>query len=291
MKRQPHGITLIEVLVVLAIISILIGLLLPAIAKVRAAARRLSSMNNLRQCALAVQHLSDARGVLPGLDGTNSTSGLPLMGEMLPYVEEENFYRQGVEAKTFTTAYTVRLYLSPADPTVDWSEKDANLASYAANAFAIPNECRLASHFSDGLSQTILFAEHYAWGCGGVQFGWGAARPSHYFFPDLGEIRVHRPTFAESTILLTDVGHPYHPVDIFPVTSGNPPVAAGSEPGLTFQTRPSMANCDPRLAQTPHDSGMLVAMFDGSVRTLAPNTTPALYWGMVTPRGGEVLGE
>ena len=291
MKWTRTAVTLVEVLVVIAIIGVLIGLMLPAVQKIRAVALRHSSMNNLRQCALAVHNLSEARGVLPGLDGTHSTSGLPLMGEMLPYVEEDNFYRQCVEANQFNTAHTVRVYISPADPTVDRNDTQANLASYAANAFAIQKDCRLSASFPDGLSQTIMFAEHYAWGCGGVQFGWGFSRPSLYNFPEMGTIRVHRPTFAEPLPLLTDLGQPYTPLDVFPVTSGNPPIASGSQPGLTFQTRPSLTDCDPRLAQTPHHSGMLVALFDGSVRTLSPGMSSPVYWGMVTPAGGEILPE
>ena len=58
----------------------------------------------------------------------------------------------------------------------------------------------------------------------------------------------------------------------------------------TFQTVPSIRNCNPALAQTPHRSGMLVAMGDGSVRILAPGMSEATYWAAVTPAGGEILG-
>src|ERR1700735_5634355 len=72
MKRQ--GFTLIELLVVIAIIAILIALLVPAVQKVREAAARTQSTNNLKQIGFARLSFHEANNRLPS-NGSSSTVG------------------------------------------------------------------------------------------------------------------------------------------------------------------------------------------------------------------------
>ncbi len=76
-KTQRRAFTLVELLVVVAIIGILVSLLWPAVGAAREAARRVQCMNNLRQMGLALLMHHDARGYFPsGSDTKFSAPGV-----------------------------------------------------------------------------------------------------------------------------------------------------------------------------------------------------------------------
>lgn len=103
--RRRDGFTLIEILVVIGIIALLIGLLLPAVQKVREAANRTKCQNHLKQLGLACHHYESSQGRLPpGYLGpmpneqqyganVNAIQHVGLLVYLLPHIEQESLFR------------------------------------------------------------------------------------------------------------------------------------------------------------------------------------------------------
>lgn len=98
-NRITRGFTLVELLVVIAVIAVLMAVLLPAVQGVREAARRTSCQNNLRQMAIAntnylanFEHFPSSFQIAPGTVLAGNNGSWSIHGRLLPYIEGGNAY-------------------------------------------------------------------------------------------------------------------------------------------------------------------------------------------------------
>lgn len=106
--------------------AILLGLLLPAVQKVRQAAVRLSSANNLHQIGVAMHSYHDTYGQFPTDAAIRDKNGKPLLSwrvAMLPYLEEDVLFKQFKLDEPWDSPHNSRLisqmprvYLDPFRP-------------------------------------------------------------------------------------------------------------------------------------------------------------------------------
>ncbi|MBN9119971.1 MAG: DUF1559 domain-containing protein [Planctomycetes bacterium] len=284
--RRLVGFTLIELLVVIAIIAILIGLLLPAVQKVREAAARMSSTNNLKQIALATHNYHDSRGKFPAsLDYSGWGQGKAygsIFFFLLSYIEQDAIWQAsygnwggGVSTYYYTAIwnkYTVKTYANPSDPSQPaggFDQYGYGVGGYVGNftAFGYEQTKRMSfDTLSDGSSNTLFFAERFA----------VCENPA---MPATTEWSYTRAWNSGDTFQ-----YPYYPLFAFRTTG----VAA------KFQANPrwngSTATCNPLVAQSPRSAGILVGIGDGSCRLISASVSPETWWAACTPNAGDILG-
>lgn len=142
------------------LLVVAIGLLLPAVSRVRGAAARMKDTNNLKQLSVGASNYQSNNNAFPPPDGT-----LSWRFHILPYIEQENVYRamnprepwDGPTNRRFANT-RVQAFVSATDP--------ADVVDTRYRVFVGPNTLfpqgkpalRMAD-VTDGLSNTILIVE------------------------------------------------------------------------------------------------------------------------------------
>jgi len=323
--RSPQrgaAFTLIELLVVIAIIAVLIGLLLPAIQKARAAAARTQCQSQLRQLGIALFTAQDAYGNMPPYAvTTNNIYPINVQGQgvnlqswnapastyflLLPFLDQgtlcqlftsgaPGFTAQdtaGLELNNLTSPVsgkpvaTPKVFLCPSDPSMTNSIGLGSVSYLGGNPW-ITNYCVNYWVFNQG------------------QAGGAAPRvPSS--FPD----------GAATTVLMYErYGTCNGPSQIDNTQSPNAPTIWSTQAALgtayepspasgktwtlstqttvgnipVFQSLPTIQVCDPTQSQGMH-YGENLLLGDGSVRLIAPTVSTTSWNAAVTPAGMDVV--
>lgn len=308
-SEQRRGLSLIEMLVVVAIIGLLLAILLPAIQTVRDAALLVGGKSNLRQLTLATSNYADTyNGFLPRLMPATDASNLGDSSQgnncasahvaLLPFVEQGiifDYMRPTTPWSTPTPpsgAWRVTVFINPLDPTVSGAKpltgQKPSFASFAFNAYAIEPRTTIGAGFPDGTSNTILFGEHYAADCNGKIFDFATSVPPVDTIINGRRLIIDNPRPAAFAHGGPEIEEGLNWNDYYPMTTATIPPVTTASIDIAFQHRPSKADCDHHLPQSSSRSGLLVGMVDGSVRVISPGVKPSVFWSAVTRDRGEV---
>ncbi|MBA3312029.1 MAG: DUF1559 domain-containing protein [Planctomycetaceae bacterium] len=164
--NHKRGITVLEVLVVVAIIGILIALMLPSVRSARPAARRTQCKNNLKQIGLALHNYHDTYGSLPpaytvDADGNRLHSWRTLV---LPFIEQQALYEKIDLSKPWNDPANAEVFQTHiqayACPSAALSKNQTAFLAIVGPDTCFPgSDARSFDAIEDGTDQTLLVFE------------------------------------------------------------------------------------------------------------------------------------
>jgi prepilin-type N-terminal cleavage/methylation domain-containing protein/prepilin-type processing-associated H-X9-DG protein len=307
MSHRPlrSAFTLVELMVVIAIIAVMIGLAIPAIHKVREAANRTVCKNNMRQVGLGLLNFEATEGRLPlgvKIDDIHSGGpGITWVVSLLPYLEKEDVYRKidfrapvaagdiwthtaNSMAADAVTANIIPTLRCPSDgvggPISQFAAGTWSRSNYLAffgddsiggdgnhAAFGVNYGARM-SDIADGTTNTMLVGEYLT----GVPQSQSTEDPRGVFWLDrAGSSNIYT-RFTPNTPI-SDI---FREGECYSAAKLNLPCGSAKQEALNSAS-----------SRSRHAGGVNVIMADGSVRFVGNDVSQAAWSAMVTTAGGE----
>lgn len=157
---RRNAFTLVELLVVIAVIGILVGLLLPAVQAAREAARRMQCGNNMKQIGLAIHNYHGAHRSIPttttGPDSMGNACGSGFyswLAMVLPYVEQGNLYESIDFDRPLSDHCNYAHSSDYLDYGIDPNHPNADAARTLVGTYLCPSDPAGVVQFHDGGEQ------------------------------------------------------------------------------------------------------------------------------------------
>ena len=169
MDNRRRGMTLLEILVVIALVGLLVALLLPGVQSARSSARRLECLNRMKQVGVALHNFQSNEGAFPA----RSRNRLSWQVSLLPYLDEDAFFQrfdhdQGVlnieHNEKLLSEVSIPHYRCPANGSSNWGSGDfmgnsgPGFPAHSGGFFASTNGVK-PRDIVDGLSNTAAVSE------------------------------------------------------------------------------------------------------------------------------------